>query len=44
MNKVLKGNLVFVSIILFLTLVFIKNYNGETIFFALSLIFYLEIT
>ncbi|CAJ1611464.1 EAL domain-containing protein [Clostridium perfringens] len=43
MNKVLKGNLVFVSIILFLTLVFIKNYNGETIFFALSLIFYLEI-
>lgn len=43
MNKVLKGILVFLSIILLLTLVFIKNYNGENILLILSLIFYLEI-
>ncbi len=43
MNKVLKGNLVFSSILLILTLFFIKNYNGQNIFIALSLIFYIQI-
>lgn len=42
MNKILKGNLVFLSILLLLTLVFIKNYN-KIILFILILTFYLEI-
>ncbi|XZI74960.1 EAL domain-containing protein [Clostridium perfringens] len=42
MNKILKGNLVFLSILLLLILVFIKNYN-KIILFILILTFYLEI-
>ncbi|MDU5544737.1 MAG: GGDEF domain-containing protein, partial [Clostridium perfringens] len=43
MNKVLKGNLIFLSFILLVTLIFIERYNGENILLILSLIFYLEI-
>ncbi|HFD2043781.1 TPA: EAL domain-containing protein [Clostridium perfringens] len=43
MNKVLKGNLIFLSFILLVALFFIKKYNGENILFALSLFFYVEI-
>ena len=43
MNKILKGNLIFLSCILLVTLVFIEKYNDENILFASSLIFYLEI-
>ena len=31
MNKVLKGNLIFLSFILLVTLIFIERYNGENI-------------
>ena len=40
MNKVLKGNLIFLSFILLVTLIFIERYNGENILLILSLIFY----
>lgn len=43
MNKVLKGNLIFLSFILLVVLFFMKKYNGENILFALSLFFYVEI-
>lgn len=43
MNKVLKGNLIFLSFILLVALFFMKKYNGENILFALSLFFYVEI-
>ncbi|EOU1723653.1 MAG: GGDEF domain-containing phosphodiesterase [Clostridium perfringens] len=43
MNKVLKGNLIFLSFILLVTLIFIERYNSENILLILSLIFYLEI-
>ena len=42
MNKVLKGNLIFLSFILLVALFFMKKYNGENILFALSLFFYVE--
>lgn len=43
MNKVLKGNLVFLSITFFLGLIFINDFNGKRFLWFLNIMFYSQI-